>query len=69
MKLNMSMLDRLIRLLTGIVIGFFYIIGIISGTVGLVALIIGIIFFVTSMVGICPLYSLLRISTCDNKRD
>lgn len=69
MKLNMSILDRVIRLITGLVIGFLYFTGLISGTAGLIVLIIGIVFFLTSLVGFCPLYSLLRISTCDNKRD
>ena len=69
MKLNMSILDRLVRLIVALVIGFLYVVGIISGTLGIVLFGIAIIFLLTSLFGVCPLYSLFGFSTCENKRD
>lgn len=69
MKLNMSILDRIVRLIAALVIGFLYVVGIISGTLGIVLFGIAIIFLLTSLLGVCPLYSLFGFSTCENKRD
>lgn len=69
MKLNMSILDRLIRLISALVVGFLYVAGIISGTLGAVLFGIAVVFLLTSLLGVCPLYSLFGFSTCDSKRD
>lgn len=69
MKLNMSILDRLIRLISALVIGFLYVTGIISGALGAVLFGIAVVFLLTSLLGVCPLYSLFGFSTCDSKRD
>jgi hypothetical protein len=69
MKLNMSILDRLVRLIVALVVGFLYVAGIISGTLGMVLFGIAVVFLLTSLLGVCPLYSLFGFSTCDNKRD
>ena len=69
MKINMSILDRLVRFFAAVVIGFLYIIGTISGTIGAVLLGIAIVLLITSFLGVCPLYSLFGFRTCDNKHD
>jgi Protein of unknown function (DUF2892) len=60
MKHNMGQTDRRIRAVIGVVI---ILVGIITqswwGAVGLVPLL-------TSLAGFCPLYILLKISTCKN---
>ncbi len=63
MKKNMANLDRIIRtlLVAGVVI--LYATGVISGTLAVILAIMSVIFLVTSFTGLCPLYSLLGIST------
>ena len=64
MKKNMSGLDRTLRILVAIAIGILYFTNVISGTLAIILLIIAGIFIITGFVGVCPLYSLLGISTC-----
>ena len=60
MEQNMGNIDRIIRAVVGVAI---ILIGLIAhswwGAVGLVPLL-------TSLAGFCPLYTLLKISTCGN---
>ena len=63
MKINEGILDRSLRVIVGLVL-----IGLAAtGTVGLWAY-IGIIPLVTGVVGMCPLYSLLGITSCPISR-
>jgi len=64
MNKNMSGLDKGIRVLIASIFIVLYFTGVIEGTIGLVLLIVSAIFVLTSIVGICPLYSILGISTC-----
>lgn len=63
MKPNMGTADRAIRIIVAILIGVLYFAGKISGTLGIVLGIVAIIFLLTSFVSVCPLYSVLGIST------
>lgn len=63
MKQNMGTADRVIRVILGIVIVILYVTGSISGTAAIVLGIIAIAFFLTSLVGFCPVYAPLKIST------
>jgi hypothetical protein len=63
MKVNMGMLDRGFRLGLAIMAGLLYWTGILDGAVGIVAIAIAGIFLLTSLVGFCPLYLPLKIST------
>jgi Protein of unknown function (DUF2892) len=69
MKKNMGNADRIIRLLAAAVIAVLYFTNVIAGTAGIVLLIAAGVFVLTSFLSICPLYSLLGISTCPVKRD
>ena len=63
MKINEGVVDRSVRVLVGVVL-----IGLaVSGVVGPWAY-IGLVPPVTGAVGLCPLYSLLGISTCPAPR-
>ena len=64
MKKNMGAADRIIRTLIAVVIGVLFFRGVITGVVGVILGIIAIIFLATSLVGWCPLYLPLKISTC-----
>ncbi len=63
MKKNMGAADRVIRLILAAVIAVLYARGEISGTAAIILGIIAVIFVLTSLVGFCPLYTLLNIST------
>ncbi|MBS1607906.1 MAG: DUF2892 domain-containing protein [Bacteroidetes bacterium] len=64
MKKNMGSADRVIRILIAVVIAGLYFSKLISGTAAIILLIIAGIFLLTSLLGSCPLYSVLGISTC-----
>ena len=67
MKKNMGTIDRVIRSLIAIVIAILFFTHTISGTLGIVLLVIAAILLVTSVIGFCPLYALLGLST-DKKK-
>ena len=60
---NVGSSDRLLRIVLGlilIVVGFFFLTGIVGSIVG----VIGFIPLLTGLVSWCPLYSLFKFSTC-----
>ena len=59
----MGMLDRGFRLGFAIMAGLLYWTGTLDGAVGIVAIAIAGIFLLTSLVGFCPMYLPLKIST------
>jgi len=63
MKKNMGTADRLIRFLLAVVVGILYFTHQITGTAATILGILAIVFLVTSLVGFCPLYVPLRLST------
>jgi hypothetical protein len=63
MKQNMGTIDRLIRIILAIVVLVLYLTGSISGTAAIILGIIAVIFFLASVVGFCPAYVPLKIST------
>lgn len=67
MKKNMGNMDRIIRTVIAIAIAILYFTNTITGTPGTVLLVIAAILFLTSLVGFCPLYAPLGLSTCRRK--
>lgn len=67
MKTNMGSQDKTIRIILAIIIAVLFFTKIISGTIAIVLLVVAGIFILTSLIGYCPLYSLLGISTCKKK--
>ena len=63
MKQNMGSMDRTIRFLLVVAVAALYFMGTISGTVAIILGIVAAIFLLTSIVGFCPLYALLGLST------
>jgi uncharacterized membrane protein len=63
MKINQSKIDRIIRVILGIVLLTLGWGGIVSGTWGPVFKIVGFIPLITGLVGWCPLYALLKLKT------
>jgi len=63
MKCNIGSTERIIRALLALVLGVLYFTNIISGTLGIVAIIVAVVLLATSVIGFCPLYVPLKIST------
>lgn len=67
MKCNMGAADRIVRLLFTLVVVVLLLTRTISGLAAVILGIIALIFLVTSLIGFCPLYVPLKISTRRNK--
>ena len=63
MKRNMGIIDRIIRFLCALAIAILYLTNVISGIIAFLLLIIALLLLITSIVGICPVYIPLKIST------
>lgn len=63
MKGNESGLDRLIRVVLGVVLLALSFGGVVTGGLGIVLIVLGAVALLTGVVGFCPLYSLLKINT------
>ncbi|MBK7099958.1 MAG: DUF2892 domain-containing protein [Sphingobacteriales bacterium] len=67
MKKNLGKVDKIIRVLLALVIGFLYYKGVISGISGIIFMALALIFVLTSLVSFCPIYALIGINTCKKK--
>ena len=63
MKKNMGTIDRAVRLILVAVVAALYFTGQISGTLAIVLGVLAVIFLLTSLIGWCPLYVPLNLST------
>ena len=63
MKTNESSLDRIIRVIVGIVLLALFFTNMVAGILGIVFVILGAILLLTGLIGFCPLYALLKIRT------
>ena len=63
MKTNMGPVDRVIRLVIAAAIAVLYCTKTINGVLAVVLCILAVIFIATALIGFCPLYALLGIST------
>jgi uncharacterized membrane protein HdeD (DUF308 family) len=67
MKKNLGKLDGVLRIIAAIFLGLLYMGGAITGLWGIISLFVAIIFLITSFVGVCPIYSVLGINTCEKR--
>ncbi len=66
MKRNVGAVDRVIRVIIGLVLGY---IGIrVGGGLAVVLIIIGLVSLLTGLAGWCPIYRALKLSTCPLER-
>ncbi|RPH62863.1 MAG: DUF2892 domain-containing protein [Chloroflexi bacterium] len=63
MKVNESNVDRIIRVVVGIVLLYLGFGGVLGGVLAIVADIFGVIMLLTGAIGFCPLYTLFKFST------
>ena len=63
MKSNLNAVDKIIRILIGVIVAVLYFTNVISGTTGIFLLIIGGVLFLTALFSFCPLYWIFGISS------
>lgn len=63
MKVNESGLDRIIRVVLGIILLALSFGSVVTGGLGIVVLVLGAVALLTGIVGFCPLYAMLKIRT------
>jgi hypothetical protein len=63
MQANEASADRIIRIIVGLVLLYLGWAGVVTGGLGVFLKIIGFVPLLTGIVGWCPLYTLLRVST------
>ena len=68
MKTNVGIIDRVVRITVALVIVGLYFANVISGTLAIILLIVAAIFLLTSIVGTCPIYLALGMSTDKKKQ-
>jgi hypothetical protein len=63
MQKNVGAPDRMVRIVLALVIGLLVATGQVTGTTAIVLGIVAAVLLATGVMSMCPLYSLLRIST------
>ncbi len=63
MKKNMGPADKTVRLVAAAALAVLLIAGVVKGTLAIVAAILAAVFVITTLVGTCPAYIPLGIST------
>jgi uncharacterized membrane protein HdeD (DUF308 family) len=65
MEKNEGMIDRVVRVILGVVLilGGVYVSLSMANWLGWIAVLVGLVLLVTGAVGVCPLYKVLGIST------
>lgn len=64
MKINVGNLDRVIRLVVGVVLAVLFFNGTATGALGIASLVVGIILILTALFKFCPIYRVLGLNTC-----
>ena len=67
MQKNMGTIDRVIRIVLAVVVAILILTGAVSGVLAVVLGVIAVIFVGTSLIGFCPAYLPLKISTVGKK--
>lgn len=64
MNANVGTLDRVLRIIIGVVLAVLFFNGTVAGTLGVVLLVAGIVLILTALVKFCPIYRIFGASTC-----
>jgi len=68
MKKNMGSLDRVLRIIAGVVFAILIVTQTVSGVLAVILGILAVVFIVTSLIGVCPGYVPFRWSTLPKAR-
>lgn len=63
MKKNMNIVDRGIRIALALAAGVLIALGVITGPLAIVIGVFAVVFLITSFFAVCPIYTILGIST------
>lgn len=63
MKVNESKVDRIIRVVVGLLFLVLFLTNTVAGTLGTILLVLGALSVVTGLIGFCPIYALLKTKT------
>jgi len=63
MKKNMGSADKIVRVLFAIIIAILYFTNQITGAAAIVLGVFAVVLLLTSVMGFCPLYSMIKLST------
>jgi uncharacterized membrane protein len=64
MRTNLGSLDRAIRVIAALILGWLVYNGSVSGTLAIIASVVALALLLTAAFGYCYLYTLLGIQTC-----
>jgi len=67
MKKNLHSFDQVIRILLAVVLGVLIFSGTLTGFAGILLGIFAVVFLATGIVGFCPLYKAIGVSTLKEK--
>lgn len=56
--------DKIVRLAIAALVIILFLTNVLSGTVGIVLVALSAVFVLTSLIGFCPLYKIVGLSTC-----
>ncbi|MEP7264162.1 MAG: DUF2892 domain-containing protein [Bacteroidota bacterium] len=63
-EINMGSADRIARMFSAIMLISLYALGVFTIWYGVTALVAAIFLMTTSLIGTCPLYSIIKVSSC-----
>jgi hypothetical protein len=63
LKMNESNIDRIIRVIVGLLAFVVALTGMVSGVWAIVAYVVGVLMLGTGLVGFCPIYAMLKLGT------
>jgi hypothetical protein len=61
---NVGNIDRILRIVIGIVLAVLYFKGTVAGGAGVALLVVGIVLIVTALIKWCPIWKVLGVNTC-----
>lgn len=64
MNANVGTLDRVLRIVIGIVLAVLYFNGTVAGGLGITLLIVGIVLILTALFRWCPIWKAFGVNTC-----
>lgn len=64
MKMNVGTLDRVLRVLIGVVLAVLYFNGTVAGGLGVTLLVVGLVLILTALFKFCPIYRVLGLNSC-----
>lgn len=68
MKTNVGNIDRVLRIAVSVVLVVLFFMDILTGVLGYIGLGVAGVFTLTALVGFCPIYALVGLSTCPVKK-